>query len=823
MKNGIFSPTLFFALILVLSACDNKDGSSIPNTDGGNSATDGDGGPFVDCETDPCQKDPCAYGSCTVSQDCEAVCVCDDGYAGEICDRCDTENGYQQSGMECVKAEDDPCFEYSCGEHGSCIPDGSEPACECDKGWTGELCDGCAEPLYSYDAPADRCVPCNELTFTYQDEKATTVELAGSFTGWATNSLPMTNDGTGLWSVTTVITEPGKHLYKFVVDGEWIPDPNNDQKEEDGYSSFNSIIEVCDLLPCDPDPCDTDVTCGENEECKCDPDSGDTSCVCAPCYTGADCTECAGGCDLVEGDCVPNDDFDWRDAVMYFVMVDRFFDGDSLNNDSVDGVDELAGTGCSARYKGGDFVGVTKKLSYISELGATAIWLNPPFENRNTKGKGINDDYMYSGYHGYWPSPDNIDYSDPDNPVPVPKVESRFGTAAELKSFVEAAHSTIGANGSGLKVLFDYVMNHVDEESGLYKAKSAWFRTDILCPPNNWDHETWGTRCAFTSYLPSFQFEDNPDAIDWSVADALWWAKEYDIDGYRLDAIKHVPMTWLTELRSALNAGITDPEGGRFYLVGETFDYENKQKLKDFIDPATKLDGQYDFPLKYRLCEAIFMDGRLDEFSDWMDSNDGFYGSNAIMTTWIGNHDIPRAIHFASGQIDNCRLGSDTGNSWLPQSYGQPEDAAPYEKLGLAFAVLMSSPGIPLIYYGDEVGLAGGGDPDNRRMMPWNDKGLKDPQKTLRQTVTQLANIRGQNKALSRGSRTELSADDVTWVYRMSVGAGVPDVIVALNKDGVSQTVTIPTGNYTDLVSGKASTGGSVKLQARSFVFLREE
>ena len=83
------------------------------------------------------------------------------------------------------------------------------------------------------------------------------------------------------------------------------------------------------------------------------------------------------------------------------------------------------------------------------------------------------------------------------------------------------------------------------------------------------------------------------------------------------------------------------------------------------------------------------------------------------MTTWIGNHDVPRAIHFASGQIQNCMEGSSPSNGWT-MSYGQPQDAAPYERLALSYVVMMTSPGIPLIYYGDEIGLAGGGDPDNR-------------------------------------------------------------------------------------------------------------
>ena len=89
---------------------------------------------------------------------------------------------------------------------------------------------------------------------------------------------------------------------------------------------------------------------------------------------------------------------------------------------------------------------------------------------------------------------------------------------------------------------------------------------------------------------------------------------------------------------------------------------------------------------------------------------------------------------FASGEIGNCREGSNPGQGW---SYNppQPQDARSYELLGVSFGVLMTSPGIPLIYYGDEIGLAGGGDPDNRRMMPWNDNELMDAQIALRENL----------------------------------------------------------------------------------------
>jgi glycosidase len=410
--------------------------------------------------------------------------------------------------------------------------------------------------------------------------------------------------------------------------------------------------------------------------------------------------------------------------------------------------------------------------------------------------------------------------------TPRPAVEWRIGTEADLRALVDTAHATTGVDGNGMKVLFDYVMNHVDIESGLYRAHNDWFaRRDgrfPLCGPDGlWDDPYWGTRCAFTDYLPAFDFE-NADARAWSVNDALWWAREFDLDGYRLDAIKHVPLSWLTDLRSRLNSDITDPAGGRFYLVGETFSYDDRDLIRRFVEPETMLDGQFDFPFKARACEAFFTPGgRLDALSAWMDSNDGYYGASSIMTTWIGNHDIPRPIHFASREIGNCREGSFTGNAWH-WGPGQPTDAAAYERLGLVFAVMFTSPGIPLIYYGDEIGLAGGGDPDNRRMMPWVDASLSAPQRALRENVRQLSRARAANKVLARGRRSTLSADQDTWVYRMTgcETEGSTDVIVAINRGDSARTVGVPAGSYTNLLTDASVSGGDVSLAPRSFLVL---
>ena len=774
-----------------------------------------------DCTADAphCRNYAChAAPPIPVDCPCTAPEFCD---ADGACIECDGEHPCADPevcrdnlcGPECL--DDTDCVAPAiCGPDATCF----EPECAFDS--------ECGDPM-TRACVGELCIdrPCADTLFVFdpQGETYNEVVVAGDFNGWsgsaADGGLPMqVHPDTGQWWAVKSL-DNGSFAYKFVADGDWMPEPicggaaaeceGHAECVYDGFEGCNSVVHV-DCAECTPETAAVDCggpewTC-EDGICK-DPT-------------------------IIDGPC---NEFDWADAVMYFVMVDRFYNSDSASDPVPNASGGDAANGASGQYEGGDLAGVTAKIPYLNDLGITAVWLSAPYDNRDAAGAAIDanaDHHMYSGYHGYWPSPPNIDYSTPDSPNPTPVVESRIGTSADLHTFVDTAHD------SEMMVLFDYVMNHVDIDSPLFGAHPDWFacRGDdnnfaactgdnprfALCGPEGlWEDDFWGTRCAFTDYLPPFDLE-NEAARNWSVADAVWWATEYGIDGYRLDAIKHVPFSWLLQIRDKLTEAFPEPAGGRFYLVGETFNYDNRDLLRSFVDPQTMLDGQFDFPFKKQLCEAVFHDGgNLRGFSDWMNGNDGFYGNRALMTTWIGNHDIPRAIHFANRQV-GCTDGSHPGNGWT-SDYHQPEDAAPYERLGVAFAVMMTNPGIPLIYYGDEVGLAGGGDPDNRRMMPWD--GLNGHQRALQQRVGQLARIRRENPVLARGARTRIHADQHTWVYRMS-GCGDPanDVVVAINKSDGPNTVPIPAGDYADLLNdGAAASGGDQELGPRSFLVYRTQ
>ena len=201
-----------------------------------------------------------------------------------------------------------------------------------------------------------------------------------------------------------------------------------------------------------------------------------------------------------------------------------------------------------------------------------------------------------------------------------------------------------------------------------------------------------------------------------------------------------------------------------------------------------------------------------------MDSNDTFYPPDAVMSTFVGNHDLPRSIHFAEQTLPSW-LGSSATDGKGAAWSGQPSletDPSVYERMANAFAVLLTNRGAPLIYYGDEIGLPGAGDPDNRRMMQWT--GTIQPQQDLHDRVAALAAIRAAHPAMRRGARTTLDVSEDLWVYSMATGAGDPTpdtVYVAINRsDNDLTTSALPSG-LTELLTNTPEGGSPVTIPAR--------
>jgi glycosidase len=591
----------------------------------------------------------------------------------------------------------------------------------------------------------------HDFVLPYNGES--TVEVRGDYRsdGW-TKGDPMAHVGSN-WQATVPVPYNQPVLYKYVLNGtSWIADPNNPNKVSDGYGGFNSKV--------DPTTC-ADWTCADPV--------------------------------------VPAGTFDWRDSVIYFVFVDRFFNGDSSNDGA-----PITNVQAPGAYHGGDWAGVTKKIQdgYFTQLGVNTLWLTVPMQNADAfAGLGTGgDSHYYSAYHGYWPK-------EPD------QAEKRFGTLAELKALVAAAHT------AKLKVLFDYAMVHVQKDSTIYQNHSDWFwpndngkGSNCICG-GSCDWNTDGQKCWFTDYLPHWNYT-NSAARKYSVDNVIWWIQQTGVDGLRLDAIKHVDGSWLTDLRSRVNSDIVSVTKERFYMVGETYDFGNRDFIKSFVDPATKLDGQFDFPERLNLVQALLMRSMpISDLKNFMDSNDGYYGNVAVMSPFVGNHDMGRVIHMAEDtpKWDAYDNGS-KNTAWVNQPT-LPSSKNPFERLANAFAVLFTNKGAPLIYYGDEIGLPGAGDPDNRRDMAFT--GWSANQTWLHDRVAALLKIRSDHPALRKGTRTTIiGTDPDLWVYKMAMSDGSDTVYVAVNRGDGDKTATGLPASGTELLTA-ASSGSSATVPAR--------
>ncbi|MCY0986655.1 alpha-amylase family glycosyl hydrolase [Nannocystis sp. ILAH1] len=518
----------------------------------------------------------------------------------------------------------------------------------------------------------------------------------------------------------------------------------------------------------------------------------------------------------------PSEDVDldpWRDAIMYFVFVDRFANGDPGNDAPIG-----APVDPEADYLGGDWKGITDKIEegYFTALGVDVLWLSVPMDNPSKGHPDLEMVHYYSGYHSYWP--EHLD-----------QPEEHFGTMEEFKALVDAAHA------KGLRVVLDYAMNHVYIDSPVYDDHPEWFwpldqdyggeTKECLCGHAcSWDEPTERKRCWFTPYLPDFDFT-NPEARKFSIDNALWWITETGIDGYRLDALKHIEDEWILEFRDRVEQEIEPQTKAHFYTVGETFTGD-KALLKYYVEPGRMLDGQFDFPMRMAIAATVLRRQRteegvvkptsMQELDQFLTDNEGFY-EPGLMSNFLGNHDIPRVIHQAEDtpRWDNEWSGSGTEQWDSPPPL--PAGVSAFERLASAYTVMLTLNGIPLIYYGDEIGMAGAGDPDNRRMMDWDDAAYTEGQKLLLTHVKKMTAIRKQHPALSRGARTTLSVTDETFAYEKTDEDSGDRVLVVINRSDEPQTVEgVPAGSYTDLLSGDAVEGGAIEVSARTSLVLTQ-
>jgi glycosidase len=498
------------------------------------------------------------------------------------------------------------------------------------------------------------------------------------------------------------------------------------------------------------------------------------------------------------------------DVVIYQIMIDRF----RGNNGA------LPPPATPGLRAGGSFAGVLQAVQagYFQRLGVTTLWLSPIYQNPPGLYMGL-DGHEYEAYHGYWPTEPR-------------SVEPNFGADTDLQALVAAAHAR------GLRILFDAVPNQIFQDHPYYlqhsrqvpalalakdAAAQSWFNDGPDACVCGTDGCSWSDSietCWFDWYLPDLNWRQ-PDMMQAGVDDLLWWQKSFDLDGMRIDAVPMMPRAATRRIDRATRQA-SFRQGIDLLIVGEDYTGPGdagRTDIRSFLGQSYDgLDSAFDFPLMWATRSVLAQDQNgLDELEQEIaSSNAAWAGSGAVMAHILDNHDTPRFISVATGEDGN--------DPWLnPPAQPSPSDAEPYLRQVLGLALIFTLPGIPVLYYGDEIGLAGANDPDSRRVLPDVLAPASGPSSTLSTaeaavlaTTARLGQLRACLTALRRGTRTVLvdGPDLTVALHQLSAGdtggAATSDspVVVILSRARTAEQVVVsgvPAGRYIDALSASGS------------------
>ena len=449
--------------------------------------------------------------------------------------------------------------------------------------------------------------------------------------------------------------------------------------------------------------------------------------------------------------------------IIYNPMIDRFVNGNLSNDKPLLRPD----VDYKVDFYGGDVAGITKKIEegYFNLLGINTLWISPVVKNpAGPYGQWKNPATKFSGYHGYWP-------------ISLRETDERFCTPDELKKFIRVAHS------HGISVLLDYVAHHIHEEHPLYKQRPDWF-TPLILPDGSKNTERWDDyrlTTWFDDFMPTFNYF-KPEVVDALTDSALWWFKEFDVDGFRHDATKHIPDAFWRTLSYKVKRDVQQPAYSKgksrsLYQIGET--YGSAELIGSYLGSGL-LDAQFDFNMYDAAVGAFKGNGGMIQLANTLQDSRKWYGSHHTMGNISGNQDKPRIISILDGSI---KEGEDSKQAGWDRNI-KVSDPGVYDRLSTLFAYNFSIPGIPVIYYGDEIGMPGANDPDSRRMMRFSSGyqgslgDMSIAEGLLRQEVSELAKFRSENMALLYGElETQSLGDSVLVIRRRYFGESVWTVI----------------------------------------------
>ena len=430
---------------------------------------------------------------------------------------------------------------------------------------------------------------------------------------------------------------------------------------------------------------------------------------------------------------------DQQAQVLYSLMIDRFYNGNTANDWKMNSPEVLD----IVDYQGGDLAGITKKISegYFDQLGINTIWISPitqnpwdawglyPFPNGN-KYDSTKTYTKFSGYHGYWP-------------IYATKLDDRFGTPDELRTLLDTAHA------HEINIILDYVANHMHINSPTLQEHPDW-HTDSILPDGRRNFELWDEARLttwFDKHIPTLDLE-REEVCEQMTDSALYWLANYDLDGYRHDACKHIPEGYWRMLGQKI---ATRWPGRPIWMIGET--YGSPELIGSYVKSGM-LNAQFDFNVYFTAREALCGFKGMDQVMQNELTSLSTYGAHHTMGNISGNHDQIRFASIAGGAIDIYCHGKE-------------------------------EPGVPCIYQGDEYGEVGGNDPDNRHMMRFEN--LNDDELKMRNEVAKLIQLRRHSMPLLYGDFIPLIDRPEEIIFqRIYLGQ---KVTVMINRDELTYQI----------------------------------
>ena len=444
-------------------------------------------------------------------------------------------------------------------------------------------------------------------------------------------------------------------------------------------------------------------------------------------------------------------DFDWDEAVIYFAVTDRFFDGDASNNDAYGVGDYNTGEKGGSSYHGGDFAGLNQKLDYLKDLGVNTIWITPIVENITEDQHDNKTDTATYGYHGYWAS----DFT---------KLNKHLGTEQQFKALLDAAHS------KGMKIMVDVVLNHAGYGTEDYfnsiLTDADGNSISMIRDSNN--TISGDDKYDSLSDLPDFVTE-NKAVTDQLVTWQTEWMSKYSIDYYRVDTVKHVETTTWEAFKNSLTK--VNPD---FKMIGE---YSGAGYANNAGELGTgTMDALLDFD--FNDFAENFVTGNISSVESSLQKRNGAINNTATMGSFLSSHD------------------EDSLQYKLVNESKLSEEEA-YNLMKVAATLQITAKGQPVLYYGEEIGQGGANNwplQTNRRDFDWTEleKQKADSNSIYNHYKTMLAIRNTYTDVFARGNRSTVAASDAEGYEVISRSYGNSTLYVGMNVKEAEKEVVIP-------------------------------